>query len=69
MAGIGLEAAAQAELQEASTQEFTEAWTKEKGGLLPQLQAFSNQLNSCYQNIIKTDGAMSQAELRRQQMK
>lgn len=69
MAGIGVEAAAQAELEEASTQEFTEAWTKETGGLLAQLQSFSNQLNTCYQNIIQTDGIMSQAEARRQQMK
>ena len=69
MGSLGLEAAAESLALEGGTQEFIEAWTLEKKGLLPQLQSFSNQLNSCYQSIMQSDGIQSQAELRRQNMK
>lgn len=68
MAGIGVESAAQQVLLEAAPQEYIEALVQEKKGLLPQLQAFSQELNACYQNIIQTDEIASQAELRRKSM-
>ena len=69
MAGLGLESAVQSELEQAAPQEYIEAWKQTTNGLLGQLQNFSNELNNCYQNIIKTDGVMSQAQARRQSMK
>ena len=69
MGSLGWENAAESLAAEGGAEEFIENWTLEKRGLLPQLQSFSQQLNSCYQNIIQLDNLTSQAELRRESMK